>query len=173
MKKKLSAFSMVALLVLSCLAFTSCEKDEDSQSDKIDITQIAGDWVFETADVETTINGIDFYEYQLTVKGRTEEEAEEMLVFMTELYRIYGSLSILEDGTFSAVFNDKTYEGEWNIGEPGLHLYLHHLRGKFTMEIVSLSSNKFELREEYLDIDNGINGATTEEFSIVTHTLVK
>ncbi len=170
---KLNAFSVVLLIGITFLSLTSCEKDEDTSPQGLDPDEIVGDWVIESTDVETTINGMDYYDYQINEKGSTKEEAEFGLLFMSELYSIDGTLTINEDGTYSAIFNDEEESGTWNIGEPNYHLYLNDGKTRFITEVITLTNTKLELREEYEDLTIHLDDTRTEEVSIVTHNLVK
>jgi len=172
MKTKLNSLIVGLFLSLFIIYPTSCSSD-DPQPEGINTEEIIGDWTFENSNVVVTINDIPFIEYQIQVNGLTEEDAKLKTSLIELLYKIRGTISIKDDKTFSAVMNDKVKSGKWYIGDPQYHLFLNSKIDPYITEIITLTNNKLEIKEEFINITYNVDGTKTEQVAIVNHILTK
>jgi len=172
--KKLAKPFLLACLLSSIIAFTSCNDGEEG--DDFVAAELVGSWSFSSFDFSATFNGEDFIEY-LKGLGLDDDYAEETLDDFSEDFDEFEGVtfSFESGGVFTVTESGDSESGSWSLNEDTQMLTLTFGTESLTFEVMSLTSSSMSitLSETLSGFDFDDDGADDELIFFITYGFSK
>lgn len=171
MTKSILKNSLLILMGLVVLTFTSCEKDSDTTPEpEVKVNKIIGTWTIESTSVELEINDLDLIQYFIQIFGLSQAEAE---YFATEFIGsaieedVTGTASFKEDGSYTMITNGETQNGTYKMSDDNSKMTMDEdTADEIIFDIITLTSTKLEFSFTETEVDDFDEDGTADTLKI-------
>lgn len=141
MTKSIFKNTLLILMGLVVLTFTSCDKDSDGDKNA---DNILGVWTITSSSFDATINDVDIIQYFMDAFGVSQAIAESITEDFYE--DITGTANFKADGTYTMTTNGSVDNGTYKMSADNSKMTMDEgTVDEITVNIVTLTSTKLEL----------------------------
>jgi hypothetical protein len=143
MKKRLTIFGAILLVMFTGVFLTSCSKDTDAAADLI------GTWTFDDATFDAKVGTKTLTQYLIDDVGLTQTEAQQLLVlFNLQMQQEFtGTIQLKSDNTYTGTIGGEADSGTWSLSSDEKVLTIDpDSDDPVVFDILELSSHKVVLR---------------------------
>lgn len=166
MKKWFNPLALL-LIVSGTLFLTSCGGTNEDEGPVL-TPLIVGEWQYQSADVDITINDKDIFDYLVAEWGLSEEQAVQFAASFEESMNDFDGMSwkFNADGTYELTDPEETESGTWSLSADKSKLTLTSNGESDIINVSTLTSSKLVLSyTETFEEDMNEDG-TNEAFGI-------